>query len=582
MIEALQLKLGSAPGQPPVQVEHPAVTIFVGPNNSGKSHVLREILSACQSGGLQNFLILDAVVFDDLTEAEAQAELERIKVEPRLGENVPKNQTMVEVNGERFQVHIPHYIGARCDPNAKDHRSAHYCQYHARFYTLNLDGPSRIGLVNPQPRGDLKDPKSPFGRLLVDDPRRSALRSTVHDAVGMYLGIDMSVGDQLHIRFGSTPPVKERTVEDQTLDWMRAAKPLDAVSDGVKAFAGILVQLRAGDPRIVIIDEPEAFLHPSLAFKLGKEVAKTATESGKHLFAATHSPQFLMGAVQSGARVNIVRLTYSDSIGTARLLPTDELRAIMRDPLLRSANVLSALFYDQVIVAEADADRAFYQEVNERLLEHSSQRGVPNTLFLNANGKDTVHRIVAPLRRLGIPAASILDIDVLQQGGASWTNHLKACGIPESQHQPLGTQRSNTWASLEATGKSPKTDGGLTLLSGSDFEAAENLMKQLNDYGLFVVTVGEVEQWLRGLAIQRGKASWLRAIFEAMGDDPNAEDFVRPSNGDVWAFMDDVRGWLMDNRRRGIPGASAFRPDDGRIATNAVDWVGGPSVAPTA
>jgi hypothetical protein len=582
MIEALRLKLGSAPGQPPVHVDQPAVTVFVGPNNSGKSHVLREILSACHDGGMQNFLILDALVFEALTEAEAEAELEKIRVEPHLGENVPKDQSVVEVNGERLRCHNPHYIRARCDPNAKDHRSTHYAQYHARFYTLNLDGPSRIGLVSAQARGDLKDPKSPFARLLTDDNRRATLRATVYDAVGLYLGIDMSQGDQLQIRFGATPPVGERTVEDEILTWMRAAKPIDQVSDGVKAFAGILIQLRAGDPRIVIIDEPEAFLHPSLAFMLGKEVAKTATESGKHVFVATHSPQFLMGTIQSGARVNIARLTYTDGIGTARLLPMDELRAIMRDPLLRSANVLSALFYDHVIVAEADADRAFYQEVNERLLEHAGQRGVPNTLFLNANGKDTVHRIVAPLRRLGIPAACILDIDVLQQGGASWTNHLKACGIPGSQHQPLGTQRSNTWASLEATGKNPKRDGGLALLSGSDLEAAENLMRQLDDYGLFVVTVGEVEWWLRGLEVQREKSSWLRAIFEAMGDNPNAADFVRPSDDDVWAFMDGVRGWLMDNRRRGIPGASASRPNDGRGTASVGDWAGAPSVAPPA
>jgi predicted ATPase len=552
MITGLKLKLGSAPGQPPVRIEEPAVTVFVGPNNSGKSQVLREIASACQDGGMQNFLILDTLTFESVSAQEAEAELERIKSAPRMGENISASTAIIEANGNRLQLHIPHYVAARCDPNAKDHRSAHYAQYYARFYTLNLDGPSRIGLVNAQPRGDLKSPTRQFARLLTQDARRAAFRSIIHDALGLYLGIDMSEGDQLHLRFGDTPPVGERTVEDSALAWMRSARSIDAVSDGVKAFAGIILQLRAGDPRIVIIDEPEAFLHPALAFKLGKEIAKTATESGKHLFVATHSPQFLMGTIQSGARVNIVRLTYDGGVGTARLLPTDDLRTMMRDPLLRSVNVLSGLFYDHVIVTEADADRAFYQEINERLLEASDRRGVPEALFLNANGKDTIHRVVAPLRRLGIPAACVVDIDILQQGGANWTNHLKACGLPASQHQPMGTQRASAWEALTANDKKPKVGGGVSLILGPDREALQNLLDQVADYGLFVVPVGEVEQWLAELQVRRAKETWLKAIFEAMGDDPSAATFVKPTEGDVWEFIGRVRAWLANPHRKGI------------------------------
>jgi hypothetical protein len=36
--------------------------------------------------------------------------------------------------------------------------------------------------------------------------------------------------------------------------------------------------------------------------------------------------------------------------------------------MLRSVGVLSGLFFQNVIVTEADADRAFYQEVNDRLI----------------------------------------------------------------------------------------------------------------------------------------------------------------------------------------------------------------------
>ena len=139
-----------------------------------------------------------------------------------------------------------------------------------------------------------------------------------------------------------------------------------------------------------------------------------------------------MGAILSGAKVAIIRLTYDRGVATARALSSDDLTMLMRDPLLRSARVLEALFYSYVIVCEADADRAFYQEINERLLASNDPRGIPNTLFLNANGKQTIPRIIEPLRKLGIPSAGIVDIDIVKDRGEEWTRHLAACGIPNS------------------------------------------------------------------------------------------------------------------------------------------------------
>ena len=74
----------------------------------------------------------------------------------------------------------------------------------------------------------------------------------------------MSVGDQLNARFGSAPPPSERGVEEVTLSYMQSARGIENVSDGVKAFTGILIQLHVGQPKVITVDEPEAFLHPSL------------------------------------------------------------------------------------------------------------------------------------------------------------------------------------------------------------------------------------------------------------------------------------------------------------------------------
>jgi hypothetical protein len=38
-----------------------------------------------------------------------------------------------------------------------------------------------------------------------------------------------------------------------------------------------------------------------------------------------------------------------------------------------------------------------------------------------------------------------------------------------------------------------------------------------------------------------------------MGEDPDSEEFLRPSDGDVWSFIKKVKAWLIDAKRRGIP-----------------------------
>lgn len=552
MITHLKLKFGSSSGQSALVIETPpSVTIFVGPNNSGKSLALRELHQFCTSRKVNAAtLIVDGVVFEDRDTEIVQEEFKANQVSPNSGESVAENHSIIMVGGKRQHVPTTAYIEAVASPNQHQKQ---FASWHLKHLTLNLDGPSRIGLVGPQSRDDLKNPVNAFARLLTDNAKREGLRKIIYDAFGLYFAIDAQVGAQLHVRFGMSPPLDERSLHDDAIEYMKTARGIEDVSEGVKAFSGILLQLHAGDPKVIIVDEPEAFLHPSLAQKLGKELAKGAATEGKHIFVATHSPQFVMGAILSGAKVNIIRLTYANNIGTARLLPSADLTRLMQDPLLRSIGVLSALFYDHVVVGEADADRAFYQEINERLLAVDDPWGVPHTLFLNAQNKQTIPRIIEPLRKLGIPAAGIADVDIFKEGGEQWTRHLTACCLPKSDHQPFGTRRDNTLKALKGMKENFKCAGGINILDGSEREAADNLCDDLQRYGLFVVRRGEVESWLSELDVSREKRKWLQSIFERMGSDPQSDCYVKPTKGDVWKFMGQVRAWLVDPYRRGIP-----------------------------
>lgn len=555
MISAFQLKFGRSPGSAGEAIAVTPVTVFVGPNNSGKSLILREIERYCRTGHMDaNDRLLAELTFTGHTPERASQSIDRICQPPNRGEAQQINHIFLGSKYGRVQVPKEQLMQFVETPALN---VPAFCQWFLTHLTLMLDGSSRMGLVNQQGAGDLQGPPvTSFQLLFRDDAKRHEVRRIVFEAFGRHFVLDPTNLGQLRIRLSDRAPrddMEERGIHADAVQFHGAAQFIDEASDGVKAFTGIVTEVMAGDPSVILVDEPEAFLHPSLASKLAQEVARAALSEDKRVFVSTHSPQFVMGCIQSGAPVNIIRLTYRGGVATARILPSDEILELMRHPLLRSTGLLSGLFYEFVVVTESDADRAFYQEINERLLQFKPEWGIPNCLFLNAQNKQTVQTLLRPLRKLGIPAAGVVDVDVLKDGGVNWTNLLSSAAVPQLSHGSLATLRAAIKNAMDATGRDMKRQGGLAILSAADRQSAQDLLDQLRQYGIFVIPGGELESWMKDLGATGHGPAWLIDVFERMGEDPSNADYVRPDIGDVWAFMRDVRGWLVDPERKGIP-----------------------------
>lgn len=555
MISGFRLKFGRTPGSPGTSIAATPVTVFVGPNNSGKSKVLVEIEQFCRVGGVNvSGIILDNLTFNSIPAAAAEAAIERITQTPASGQLQPPGSIMVGSRFSRMQVNADH-LKVIIQTPVRDLLG--FGSMFLTHYTVRLDGQSRITLVNQQPAGDLQQPgHSTLQVLFRDDTKRKEVRRIVAEAFGSYFVIDPTNLGTLRIRLAARPPKsdhEERGLDSEAVAFHASAQSIDVASDGVKAFTGIVAEITAGDPKVLLIDEPEAFLHPALASQLGNEISRATVDSGKRVFIATHSSNFVMGCVQSGAPVSIIRLTYRDKVATARLLNSDQILELMQNPLLRSTGVLNGLFYEFVVVTESDADRAFYQEVNERLLRYRPHWGIPNCLFMNAQNKQTIPTILRPLREIGIPAAGIIDIDVLKEGGAVWMTLLSSVNVPELSRHPFAAARAAIKQAMESTGKDMKREGGVGILSAAERESASNLLEQLEEYGLFTVPGGELESWLNSLNANGHGPGWLIEMFERMGSDPTSAGFVKPSDNDVWAFLSRVRKWLVNPNRKGIP-----------------------------
>ncbi len=215
---------------------------------------------------------------------------------------------------------------------------------------------------------------------------------------------------------------------------------------------------------------------------------------------------------------------------------------------------MNGLFYEYVIVTEADSDRAFYQEINERLLTYKPNEGIPNCLILNAQNKQTIHEIIRPLRELGIPCAAIVDIDIIKDGGNTWSNLLSSSFMPPVTIMSTATLRALIKKKFDDKGINFKKEGGIEILDKPDKESCINLFDQLNEYGIFPVRNGELESWLHYLGnISLHGSLWLIEMFEKLGDNPSSANYVKPSEGDVWEFIFNIKKWFFNPERKGIP-----------------------------
>ncbi|WP_434379952.1 AAA family ATPase [Melittangium boletus] len=628
MLGKIRFKFGAGPGLPRLRYKPGAVTVFVGPNNAGKSRALSEIAadlgvtardwrsieSVFQPQPDSNRFILHDISVSLPGDAQLRAEFIRAVAtdfvvdsgfkhnllmsaqnsdENNLADNIylfgsiltdeltskgkinilklgiPRHGTLQE-EAERYKTEVQRITPIFRD--LFDHiRSRRYRKIARRWilrkyinlgayrkvlfpHTIILNGATRLALVKDTKAIDWRNRDGNLlANLLKNHKHLEKLRHIVHSALGYYPVIDTTHPKTTKLKFSKDhPQQRERSTSSEVIDYFDKARPIDAFSDGVKSFVGILSAVLSENHKIILIDEPEAFLHPPLARRLGVELHTLARENNAQVFAATHSPDFLMGCIQSGTDVNIVRLTFRDQQATARELKPEQVRDIMRHPLLRSTGVLGALFHDGAVVCESDSDRAFYQELNERLLAEG--RGAQGVAFLNAQNKQTIERIIKPLRQMGIPAAAVLDIDVLSTG-EDLSRLLMAAGTDPAIQASLTSARDKFFkrcmehcGGTQDDAKKQLKQKGLQLLPERErAEFRSILFRPLEERGIFVVPEGELESWLPDVSHDMGrseKSKWLVKMFERLGDDPAHPEYVKPGQQGVWSFLDSIAKWI--------------------------------------
>lgn len=411
-----------------------------------------------------------------------------------------------------------------------------------------------------------------------DDRLELTLSQRFRAAFGVDLIVHRNAGNQVPLYVGDrpTPAPDEDRISLSYIKRLESLATLQSQGDGMRGFAGVMLASSVGRETILLVDEPEAFLHPPQARLLGSSLVRDRP-TGRQIFVATHSADVLRGILDSNSRdVRVLRLTREGSLNNARLLNNDSIRELWGDPLLRYSNILDGLFHECVVVCEADADCRFFSAVYDYLdIESVEPTRRPHVMFAHCGGKARLPVVIRALRAVDVPVRAVADFDLLSDEqalhaildalGIEWSSveedwkllkrsidgkkpelgtsevsqeinaileNISESAFPKQARDRIQAvlRRSSPWSTAKTVGKT-------FVPSGQPAQACERLLAEFQRAGLHIVEVGELEGFVRTVGGHGPK--WVNAVLQRdLGTDPelsNARGFVQRM------FSEDVR-----------------------------------------
>ncbi|MDL0403219.1 AAA family ATPase [Corynebacterium lehmanniae] len=395
------------------------VLAVVGPNNSGKSKFLKQLLSQ----------LYGDEVFEQSPE---DGLISGIELEWLSDNQLTVGSSLVNLAHNLWPFREPYF-----SPRLPEGYENAYRSYKAEEIEQLGQYPTKLGpLVDYFTRWD--EPHSRFFESEKQEPGRSdavAVSLTQHEherepVAALFeeiFGEELSVYDLREGEVGfllGRPPegVSQSTqgLSEETRKFMTDAPKLWYQGAGLRNVFGLLARIVADDRAIVIMDEPESFLHPNQAWKLGLVIARLCKEQSKQLICATHDRHFLAGLAQgSGELLRICRLDYERNEHrkdySSYLVPSTLWTNIRNENRVRYSTVLECFFSDQVILVEGESDARFYQEAVDYFVEKNPlQAGAQRELmFVPTGGNSEFAPMARLVSEMGAKVTIIGDADLI-------------------------------------------------------------------------------------------------------------------------------------------------------------------------
>ena len=476
-----------------------SVIVFTGANNSGKSQVLRDVERGLDKSNSSPTIVIKDIEYDFLGTIDEATFL--------------KGRFNVKQNGyyEMFESGLTFEKSVLRSwwENRTFYNGLHL------LFIKRLSTECRLTSSNALQRNDHPE-QNPIYKLNQNESLAQKLSDYFRQAFGYDLIVNRSDMRTIPLHTGQAPDKTAFTIANQDEYYNQVTKlpKLQEQGDGMRSFASILLDTFTSEYSITLIDEPEAFLHPSQARLLGKMLANNNPDN-RQLLISTHSEEFLKGLLDANSEnVTVIRINRDSNINRMSVLQNDKIKKLWGNPILRYSNILSGLFHEKVVVCESDYDCLFYQAIIDSIYEHKNEIA-PDILFTHCGGKTRIKDVVSALKAVNVPVAAICDFDLLNTSqnfkpittsfGIDWGVVLSAdMKIIYDSMNAKGSSANNAWDQIKKVGKA-----GFT---GNEPAAYEKVEAACKSAGLFVVPVGEMECFDK--TVNREKKDWVYHVLE--------------------------------------------------------------------
>mgnify|MGYP000885809280 CR=1 FL=1 len=541
-----QITRVSFSGGESVELLPASLTVLLGPNNSGKSTALRDIRQYFASAAATRNVISSVEHRQSGTGHEFLDWMRSsfpLRHPPGSPPHFATRSHWTPETGIESQWESPDYA-RHLHPFLVNHLGTDDRLTLARY-------DSSINLINDQPVRYIHV-------MQTKDAVEEAVRAYVRAAFGLDILINRGGGNQVGFHVGTEPnrTREQDRVSEGYLEELTKLPRLDDAGDGLKSYVGTILAAFCGVHPVLMLDEPEAFLHPPQARRIATVLAATARAHGRQIIVATHSTDFVEGAVAADLPVTVCRITRDGDVNHARSVSPAELEQLWSRPLLRSSSAISGMFHEGVVLCEADSDCRLYEASIRRAESQGHTNRAVDLFFAHGGGKGALASLASAYSKIGVKTAVIADLDLLRNPtqmrqvveavGGDWASvqalatsaasALKDLGAEVTRDElkaqldeasnmlvagdlPAEQRRQLQVALADSAEWSKAKRSGLALLRGGARRDADGLIDRLSGMGVFLVPVGELEGWFpQGPA---DKPEWFAAALHELGSAPD-------------------------------------------------------------
>lgn len=570
-------------------LECSGLILIVGPNSSGKTQLLRDLYRRLK-GDVGDLVVASEITLNKISNLplflsclEKEGYIEHFRDDGN-NEQVRLKATFVG-SGEPQPASIraldlQQWHSSYSNPAASQNQEQPWLNSIGRYLVTALFLERRLISANQTGVIDFEAQPTQYDlqALHLNDAAKEELLTEIRKVFGRSVWPDASKGNILAMRVSNS--VEVPTLDDRLSPIkMMKYRTIESEGDGLKSYVATSMALLLGRRPVCLIDEPEMCLHPPQAYDLGRFIGRFGSSPDRVTFVATHSSHVLRGVIDaSPGNLQILRLVRQDENFVSHLVESVILAESLKKPAVRAESVLDGIFAEAVCVVEADTDRLVYQAGFESLQEETRL----DVHISGGEGYGAIANKCRLYRTLKIPVAVIADLDVLADldclkqilGGLvcdpeqmiSLLERAKAIAIKVKAMPPSispaevkerlknvlsvvmdWTKQADAIVRKDLKGIANDLDrmrrikrGGIPALPTDIRTDAEQLTQDLACAGLFLVPVGELEEWFTDSEVSTSKArkpEWANEAAFYLRNRP-------PGDNGIWKFLRGVAKFL--------------------------------------